>query len=101
MLIHLTRDILSAILHGDIEIHGYRPDDVSRHLKMLHDEYIFDDSKVLTRRGHDLAGMLLNKPIWDELTSKFTPHELDALPLSEIEHAAKIVTRKWIEARLG
>jgi hypothetical protein len=90
--IFLIKKIISFYLCGinptEVDIPGYNRKQINRHLEMLDGD------------ENELAGMLCNDFVWNELTSKFSHSELDSMPLSVIKDMAIRLTKRWAESRL-
>jgi hypothetical protein len=119
--VFLVREILIAIKNangpsGNPDIPQYKASDIDNHLdQMFGDGYIvaerYDTIKAedrpkyiirdFTARGRELAVMMNNPPVWNELISKFDKQELNALPLSEIESLLRKFTSKWAAGKAG
>jgi Hypothetical protein (DUF2513) len=120
MDIYLVRQLLAAIQRSDEitmshpVIPCYSEPLINRHVELLHQAGYVDVSdgptftasgpkyviRDLSVTGQELAKILLHEPVWKELTNKFQPDELNALPLAEIDTACRRITRKWVDSKL-
>ena len=118
--IHLFRKILAAIqlsndtMMGHPEISGYSEAQINRHVELLHNAGYIDVSgnptdtssgrKFLIRdlsvKGHEFVGMVLNEPVWNELTIKLDNDELNKIPVSDIYDACRRISQKWMNQKI-
>jgi len=102
--IELTRKILTAIHEKDnlrpaqIEIQGYDPVLVERHVTRLRDDGLIEGIKYadlpisvtdMTTAGHNAFAALKQKDIWNQLTSALNPEELAAFSMREVAGLVK------------
>lgn len=119
--LELTRKILSAIrekndLHpAPIQIPGYEPTLVKRHIKRLYDDEMIEgmfqetlsmEAPVvfvtdMTTAGHSFLALLEQQDVWNKLTSALSPSELAAFSLRELTGLAKEVALNAAKKKLG
>ena len=99
---------------GHPEIPGYSEAQINRHVELLHNAGYIDVSgnptdtssgrKFLIRdlsvKGHEFVGMVLNEPVWNELTIKLDNDELNKIPVSDIYDACRRISQKWMNQKI-
>lgn len=117
----LTRKILEAVRARQdlwpraIEVEGYEPIVVARHVERLHDDRLIEGSRYsqmadqaasikvrnLTTAGHAFLSALESGDTWARLKSALSPSELGALSMKKLAGIAGEVAEKAIRKKLG
>lgn len=98
-----------------LEIPGYEPFIVARHLEMLIDAGFIDGArsaplsleypiivvKDLAWAGHDFAAAIENETIWKKIKQSFSPTELATLPLTVLKSVGLQLLTEWAKAKVG
>ncbi|WP_193746558.1 DUF2513 domain-containing protein [Ruegeria sp. ANG-R] len=119
--IELTRKILIAIREKDnlrpapIQVPGYEPVLVMRHVIRLHDDGMIEGTvsealgmeaplvfvSDMTTAGHNFLAAIEQQDIWNRLNSTLNPAELAAFSLREIAGLAKELALAAAKKKLG
>lgn len=117
----LTRKILEAVRAREdlwpreVEITGYAPLVIARHVERLFDEELIEGTKFqgnsdqaatvkvrdLTSAGHNFLSALESGDTWARLKSALSPSELGALSMKKLAGIAGEVAEKAIRKKLG
>jgi Hypothetical protein (DUF2513) len=117
----LVRKIISAIQarkdaspQMGIEVEGYDPAIVMRHVEMLFNAGFIDGTqggtaggkpmivvRDLSWSGHDFASAVENENVWGIIKQKLSPGELATLPLTIVKDAAVAILKSLVMTRLG
>lgn len=119
--IELTRKILIAVQEKEalrptpIQLSGYEPVLVMRHVKRLLDDGMLEGTvsdglgmdaplvfvSALTTAGHRFLAALEQQDIWNKLTTALSPGQLAALSMREIAALAKDLALAAAKKKLG
>ena len=117
----LVRKIISAIQarkdaspQMGIEVEGYDPAIVMRHVEMLLNAGFIDGSqrgtaggkplivvRDLSWQGHDFASAMENESVWETLKAKFSKAELASLPLIVLKTVGIELLTAWAKSKAG
>jgi hypothetical protein len=117
----IVRDILISVEEridlkpAVVQLPGYDPYVVARHVEMLFDFGYLDGTASpnladgyrdihvidLSWSGHDFVGAICAKSHWETLKSKFTVAELAGLPLAIIKDVGIALVKLEVKRRLG
>lgn len=116
----LTRKILEAVRDREdlwpraVEISGYDPLVLARHIERLHDDRLIEGTRGrgydqvdlikvtdLTTSGHNFLNALESGDTWSRLKSALSPSELGALSMRQLAGIAGEIAEKAIKKKLG
>lgn len=117
----LTRKILESVRDREdlwprkVEIAGYEPLMVDRHVERLHDDRMLEGPRFrstadavatvkvtdLTSAGHQFLAAMESGDVWARLKSALSPTELAAMSFSELAGIAKELAARAIKKKLG
>lgn len=101
--------------HREVEIEGYEPLLVARHVEMLLDSNFLEGikSRTLTAsvpymvisdmsmEGHDFLAALKNDSVWAKMQSGISLQKLAELPLSVVKEVGIALATQWAKSQVG
>lgn len=119
--IELTRKILGAIRDkstlrpAPIQVQGYEPVLVMRHVKRLHDDGMIEGNVTstlgseapmvfvtdMTTDGHNFLAALEQGELWNQLTAALSPTEIGTFSFSQLAGLAKELALVAAKKKLG